>query len=166
MGFSYACDPRDWFLAGQGRKFKLKWLARTVGAKTSTQKNNYKEERRAQPWQGKCLLLSVRPEQGKDLQRHEFYPFSAGINNRLNQLSDPPQGSVEGASVSSLGSSDPGLGCGFKDSRSYEFHRYQDGNTWQCLGFLFVCFWLHAGMLMENSYSCKVNHSYEKVKLR
>lgn len=56
-----------------------------------------------------CLLLFVFPEQGKELKSNEFYHFSAGINNQLNQVSNPPLGLiavVDSTSISCIGSTD------------------------------------------------------------
>lgn len=56
-----------------------------------------------------CLLLDDLREQGREPKSNEFYYFSAGINNQLNQLSNPPLGLIAvvgSTSLSCMGSSD------------------------------------------------------------
>lgn len=45
-----------------------------------------------------CLLLYDLREQGGEPKSNKFYYFSAGINNQLNQLSNPPLGRAHSSS--------------------------------------------------------------------
>lgn len=39
-----------------------------------------------------CVWSCVLPEQGREPESNEFYNFSTGIKNQLNQLSNPARG--------------------------------------------------------------------------